>query len=214
VSAKRRCRLRFVSELIDQFGQWRVDLINQYFVQADIFEILKLNPSSRLDADLLAWAPQKHGLFTVQSAYGLAMEETWRPTTVSPSSGPNGMRNIWDLIWKSDAPPKVQHFAWRLATDSLPTWRNKHKRNLEITDQCPVCGVEPEDNFYPFFHCTLSKQLWYSMDDKWQLPDLCSVLNTGVDWLLNFICTMFKGMICKVLMILWRLWHIRNEIVQ
>jgi hypothetical protein len=94
VSAKRRCRLRFVSELIDQFGQWHVDLINQYFVQADIFEILKINPSSRLDVDLLAWAPQKHGLFTVRSAYGLAMEEIWRPTTVSSSSGPNGMWNI------------------------------------------------------------------------------------------------------------------------
>lgn len=54
---------------------WKIDLLNQYFVPADINEILKIPPSSRLDVDHLAWAPVRHGI--VQSAYGMAMDELW-----------------------------------------------------------------------------------------------------------------------------------------
>ena len=110
-----------MAELIDQFGNWKVELLNQYFRHADISEILKIKPSPRLHADQLAWAPTKHGLFTVRSAYWLAKECSWSDDTMSTSSVADGNRKIWELVWKSDVPPKVQHFAWRLATDSLPT---------------------------------------------------------------------------------------------
>jgi hypothetical protein len=106
VSTKRRCRLRFVSELIDQVGSWWVDLLNEYFIPMDIVEILKLKPSPRLMDDQLAWAPEKDGLFTVKSAYRLAMDESWRTSNESTSISPDGSRKIWDLIWKSNVPPK------------------------------------------------------------------------------------------------------------
>jgi hypothetical protein len=158
---------------------WRIDLLNQYFMPLDIAEILKIKPSPRLLHDQLAWAPEKHGLFTVRSAYGLSMDISWRSRTESSSSVPDGRRKIWDLIWKSDTPPKVQHFAWRLTTDSLPTWRNKFKRTLEVTDQCPLCGMEAEDNFHPFVRCTLAKLLWEYMAEKWPICDLEKIQNTG-----------------------------------
>ncbi|KAM0821072.1 hypothetical protein ACQ4PT_071022 [Festuca glaucescens] len=143
----------------------------------------------------------------------MAMEESWRPSHEASSSAPDGTRAIWGVVWKSDVPPKVQHFAWKLANDSLPTWRNKQKRNLETTDQCPICGREPEDNFHPFFGCTLAKELWNAMVEEWQIPVLSSVVNTGRDWLLNFLANQTKDIGNKVLMTLWRSWHIRNEIV-
>jgi hypothetical protein len=179
--------LRFVSELIDQVGSWRVDLLNEYFIPMDIVEILKLKPSPRLMDDQLAWAPEKDGLFTVKSAYRLAMDESWRTSNESTSISPDGSRKIWDLIWKSNVPPKVQNFAWRLATNSLPTWRNKCRRTLEVTDQCPVCGVEAEDNFHPFVRCTLAVQLWSYMMEVWHLPPGDSIENNGVEWLLTLL---------------------------
>jgi hypothetical protein len=121
ISPKGRCRLWFVSELLDQFGVWKVDVPNQYFGPMDVAEILKIKPSPRLLEDHLAWAPEKHGIFTVKSAYGFSMNESWRLLSKSSSSNPDGRRNIWNIIWKSDVPPKVQHFAWRVVTDSLPT---------------------------------------------------------------------------------------------
>jgi hypothetical protein len=133
-------------------------------------------------------------------------------STEFSSSAPDGMRKVWDLIWKSAFPPKVHHFAWRLATDSLPTWRNKHIQTLEVTDQCQVCGMEPEDNFHPFVRCNMAKQLWKFMAEKWHLPALESIEHTGVDWLISLLEKISSGMICRVLITPWRIWHVRNEI--
>jgi ribonuclease HI len=141
------------------------------------------------------------------------MNEKWRTTAESTSSALDGNRHVWDFIWKSDVPPKVQHFAWRLATDSLPSWLNKHKRTLETSGQCPVCAVETEDNFHPFFRCPLAKQFWNFMAEKWPLLEIKLIQNTGKDWLLTLLGNLPKESICKTLMTLWRIWHIRNEIV-
>jgi hypothetical protein len=77
----------------------------------DVVEILKIKPSPRLLEDHFAWAPEKNDFFTVKSTYGSAMDESWRLMSGSSSSNPDARRNIWNLIWKSDVPPKVQHFA-------------------------------------------------------------------------------------------------------
>lgn len=126
ISPKRRCRLRFVSELIDHHGVWKLDVLNQYFLPMDISEIVKLRPYPRALDDCLAWAPEKSGSFSVRSAYHIAMDEVWSPSSTSSSLAPDGSRDLWKLIRKSNVPPTVQTFAWRLCTDSLPMWRNKY----------------------------------------------------------------------------------------
>jgi hypothetical protein len=141
------------------------------------------------------------------------MDENWATSSLSSSSAPDGNRTLWDLVWKSDVPPKVQHFAWRLAKNSLPTWCNKKRRNIEISDQCPLCGMEAEDNFHPFLRCPLAKDLWIVMSEVWQLPDIVSIQNTGTEWLLNLLSNIPRRSINMVLMTLWRSWHVRNEIV-
>jgi hypothetical protein len=47
-------------------------------------------------------------------------------------------------------PPKVRIFAWKLATNALATWENKHKRNLEISNICIISSVEYKDLSMPF----------------------------------------------------------------
>jgi hypothetical protein len=141
------------------------------------------------------------------------MDENWATSSLSSSSAPDGNRTLWDLVWKSDVPPKVQHFAWRLATNSLPTWCNKKRRNIEISDQCPLCGMEAEDNFHPFLRCSLAKDLWIVMSEVWQLPDIVSIQNTRTEWLLNVLSNIPRRSINMVLMTLWWSWHVRNEIV-
>lgn len=112
------------------------------------------------------------------------------------------MRN---LIWKRSVPPKVQNFTWRLSTDSFPTQRNKHKCKLELTDQCPVCGIEPEDNFHPFIRRPLARSLWSHMAVEWQLPAPEGFQNAGKEWLLNAIGNLPKRIIDKV----WSLLEIK-----
>ena len=93
--------------------------------------------------------PEKNGIFTVRSAYRLVVDDSAGPLIASSSSNPNG-REGWKAIWSCRAPPKVLTFACRLASDSLATWCNKHKRSLEVFKTCLVYGMEDEDSFHVF----------------------------------------------------------------
>ena len=95
------------------------------------------------------------GTFSVKSAYHLAFDEIHRAVVVSSSSSPSNARSCWKFIWSCGVPPSVANFAWRVATDRLPTWKNKHKIGLEHHGTGPVCGMEEEDNFHPFIRCRL-----------------------------------------------------------
>jgi hypothetical protein len=128
--------------LLNDNGSWNIQLLTQYFVLADVEEILKIRASPRLGEDVIAWGPEKLGNFTVKSAYHMAFDELHRGSAVSSSTSPSGGRSCWEFIWKCGAPRTVTNFAWRVATDGPPTWRNKHKIGLELTSRCPVCGVE------------------------------------------------------------------------
>ena len=68
-------------------------------------------------------------------------------------------------------PPKVRVFAWRVVTNSLATWTNKASRHLELTDICPLCGVEREDGFHALCRCPVARELWRVMALDWNIPD-------------------------------------------
>lgn len=100
-----------------------------------------------------------------------------------------------------------------MAANSLPTWQNKHARGLEIVDVCPICSVETEDNFHPFFRCPLARELWRTMSEIWSLPCLESIQNNGTEWLLQVLHPLPEIERSMMLMTLWRAWHIHNEVV-
>lgn len=92
VSLQGRCRIRFVSGLLNDNGSWNLELLRQYFIPADVQEIIKTRASPRLGEDVIAWGPGKFGVFTVKSAYNVAFEEAHRDSAVACSSSPNGNR--------------------------------------------------------------------------------------------------------------------------
>lgn len=105
----------------------------------------------------------------------------------------------------------ILHGAWLLTLSRFE--KNKMKRTLEVTDQCPLCGLETEDKFHPFFRCNLAKQLWVYMAEKWKIPAMESIRNTRKAWLLNLLCNLSVGSRSMVLMTLWRIWHVHNEVL-
>ena len=181
ITQQGRCRLRRVSELLDEHGAWRGTLLQQYFLPVDVQEILKIKASPRLGADFLAWGAERTGIFTVRSAYRLALEDKLCPSSVAASRAPDGRRAVWALLWRCPAPPKVRVFAWRLATNSLATWSNKFSQHMEVTDICPLCGLEREDTFHVFCRCPRAVHLWQTMVEVWSIPDIESVRNTGME---------------------------------
>jgi hypothetical protein len=174
---------------------------------------LKIKLPQRDMEDVLAWAPEKSGVFSVRSAYKLAKEEAERPRTTTASRAPDGTRAIWKALWRCPAPPKVRVFAWKLITNSLATWENKYHRNIETTDTCVLCGMESETTFHAFCRCPMARNLWNAMAEIWRLPKVDELVNNGSEWLLHLLdqCSEIEG--TMLLMTLWRIWHVRNEVV-
>ena len=108
ISPKRQCRLNRVSDFINEYGAWNEETLKKHFCLADVSAILKIRTSPRLEQDFIAWGPDPKGIFTVRSAYRLAMyahEEAC--AGAATSTRPNGDRPVWNLIWKSKVPHKI-----------------------------------------------------------------------------------------------------------
>src|SRR4051812_33929961 len=104
-------------------------------------------------------------------------------------------------------------FAWKLASNALATWENKCKCNLKITNICPICGVEREDSFHALCRCPLATSLWRTMAEIWPLPELLSIHNTTSEWILHLLVGKTELERTRILMLLWRIWYVRNEVV-
>jgi hypothetical protein len=75
-----------------------MQLLQEYFVQEDIEEIIQIKVNPRRAEDVLAWAPLSNGIFTIKSVYWLGMEELSWPSQGARSRAPNGWRAIWKAL--------------------------------------------------------------------------------------------------------------------
>jgi ribonuclease HI len=212
---KKNTRLRWINQLIDRNSNtWNTPLLRELFFEHDVQAILGIElPLQNLE-DRLAWQPERNGIFTVKSAYWLALSLKHQQRDVgSTSSKTDGERSLWNCIWKTDVPPKVRIFGWRLATDSLPTRKNKFRRTLEPDDTCTICGSAVEDAHHATVRCSKAAGLRQAMRDHWALPKENSFNFTGKDWLLVCLNQVGKAARAKILLLLWRAWHLRNDII-
>jgi hypothetical protein len=179
----------------------------------DATEILKIKIPHREVEDCVAWHYEKSGLFTVRSAYKLAMclKETGPQSSTSGASMDD--RSIWDAIWKAGVPAKIKIFAWRVATNTLATKVNKCKRTLATTNTCDVCGNAEENEYHAVVACTKSRALRQAMRAHWRLPKEKDFWYTGEDWLQGLLNACSDDERNKTLLLLWRAWYLRDDIV-
>ncbi|KAI5000259.1 hypothetical protein ZWY2020_004848 [Hordeum vulgare] len=96
---KRNCRLNKVKDFLDVYGNWKSDLLQQFFCPADVASIMKICTSARQMEDFISWPWDKSGNFSVKTAYHFAMSSCW--SQLSPcasSSAPTGDRAMWKMI--------------------------------------------------------------------------------------------------------------------
>ena len=100
---KNRSRLKWVSDLFKSGSrEWNNNIIRHLFHHHDAEEILKLRIQSSGDGDLIAWHFEKNGLFSVKSAYNLALKLKDRKENIGQSI--DGERRLCDIIWKANIP--------------------------------------------------------------------------------------------------------------
>jgi hypothetical protein len=125
-----------VSELFNPItGEWDEQLIAETFWPEDAIEILRIPIADNLE-DWLAWYFDTKSLFSVKSAYKVAVAKRDRlpglDTSTSRSGSDNKNQFEWYKIWQLKVPNKVKIFMWRFAHNSLPTRRNLVRHGIDI----------------------------------------------------------------------------------
>ncbi|KAF8740822.1 hypothetical protein HU200_013702 [Digitaria exilis] len=202
-SRQGRCRLRWVSELLDIDGKdWDFDKLARLFNPADADAIAKIKLPARVSEDFLAWHPEKTGLFSVSSAYNLGLSLQNDQTQEASSEAADGERKIWGLVWNG----------LKLCREALPTRRAKFIRKMETSALCTLCDREAETGFHATVACPQAKCLRKAMREHWHLPEERLFEYTGPVWLLLLldICSEEQRDLVKLL--LWKAWAVHNNI--
>jgi hypothetical protein len=123
ISARGRCRLRWVSELLDSSGkEWDYNLLLSYF------------------RPCRCWCHQKEGCHLLEHGKNMHFHCArclWPgPTAQEPKQGSMifnlkhqwGHRVVWNHVWRGAVSRKVKIFTWKPGRDALPTKSNKHNR--------------------------------------------------------------------------------------
>lgn len=150
--------VEIVSDLTTESGAWDEGLIRDIFFPVDAVAILKLPMVSRGE-DMWAWEREKHGIYSVKSAYRL-QEDVQNQGVIDYDNPGSSMEGPWKLIWKLEVPPKVKVFWWRVMHDYLPAKKELHRRHLEPTAHCETCGSEEESLRHVLTECTIARIFW------------------------------------------------------
>lgn len=149
----------------------------------------------------------------MKSVYNFARDEILaRHGAVACSTRPDGSRPGWKMLWSCGAPPKVCVFAWKAAREALATRLNKMKRHMEVDGVCSICGQEDESVHHALVRCPHARNLWNVMRVVWDLPSEEVLSRREPDWLLLLLHELSETQRMLVLMVLWRAWHIHNEL--
>ncbi|KAL3826043.1 hypothetical protein ACJIZ3_022072 [Penstemon smallii] len=199
-----------VSELIDaSTGNWDSYRVRSMFFEDDINCILSIPLGSNQNVDKRIWHYNQNGLFSVKSAYHLAVKMDRDQHSLASSSSSVGVSNDWNWLWNLKLPNKIKIFVWRACKGLLPTRANLVKRKVTTVQSCVMCEDSTEVIFHCLYSCPLARQVWAVSN----IP--CSVYNfVGFevrDWLLNMKQKSEEGIFDLCLLLCWSLWHARNK---
>ena len=139
---------------------WNVEVLQNYFYPWEADAIRKIYVSEACNSDCLVWPKTSKGCYSVKSAYWMLATEAINEA--ASSFGGAGTK-VWKNIWKIRVPPKIKHFMWRSATDSLPTKQNIACRKIPIDETCSLCDDQQETSMHVIWLCDQAKAVWKSV---------------------------------------------------
>lgn len=201
-----------VAELINPVTrQWDELLVRDIFWEEDAEVILAL-PVYQGRSNMVAWHYDKHGVFSVKSAYKVARDTYIRNHTSQGQQGGSnpGPLSLWKRVWKLSCPNKIKHFLWRFLHNSHPLRDNLIRRGMEIVPRCPVCNQVGEDGGHLFFKCGMARQVWELLGLSTEREVLANFY-TPID-VVEFILRASESRNLMMIVALWYTWSERNAI--
>jgi hypothetical protein len=86
-------------------------------------------------------------------------------------------------------------------------------RKLCETATCQICDMEDETGFHAVVRCTKAVALRQEMRAYCTLPEEEQFQRAGPDWLLLLLGSLSKEIGAQILMLFWRMWQLRNDII-
>ena len=136
-----------------------MNLLNIIFLPFEVEEIAGIPLSIRLPDDKQMWAETSNGLFSVRSAYKLALELENDKEAGSSSDGSH-LRRFWKRLWSCQILHKIRHFTWRAARDILPTKAKLVARKILVYSRCEECGIYAKSFYHVFWECSKARDTW------------------------------------------------------
>jgi hypothetical protein len=216
-SLKPRVRLpgvtiKTVDELFETGNrQWNEQLVRQSFIAIDAEEVLRVRPSRTMDSDVLAWAPEKTGVYSVRSAYQLLKSEQAQRIAEKEGGGATSTGGVWwKRLSKLKIPPKVRIFWWMALNGFLPSKAELKRRHIREEGYCDVCGDPSESLYHVMITCPWAKRFWAEVKATLgrKLPEL-HPSTWATDLLSGSVCSMDDAavFVCEC----WSLWSGRNR---
>jgi hypothetical protein len=200
-----------VSSLIDPITRrWRLERLHQFFLPMDITAIMSIPLGHIPTEDKRVWVGNNNGIFTVKSAYHIALN-LQSSTTQEESSTGDPYRSLWKTIWHMKLPSKIRIFAWRTCKQGLPTMEILQRRGLNVNPSCPRCNEGAESISHAIWECSKIREIW-------RLGDFLDILPVQVSDVREIILILMeKGLIGQLeffWMVAWNVWWDRNKRIQ
>lgn len=104
----------------------------------DLDLILKIPITMSRRCDELVWHYSNNGIYSVRSAYHLALDSKKALHNLGSSSG--GGRDDWKRIWIMNIPLKIKLFFWHACKEFWPVRWNLYRRHMGSVADCLSCG--------------------------------------------------------------------------
>ncbi|XP_054801608.1 uncharacterized protein LOC129305663 [Prosopis cineraria] len=157
--------------------------------------------TNQANEKVVRWKHEKHGIFTVRSAYDSLIDSYDCPD------------QIWAKIWKLRVPQRCRSFLWLMSHDRILTNKSRFDRHLDIQPWCSCCPEEFEDTLHVMRQCPEAKEVWMKLLRPSQrraffttdLREWCK-MNLKIQVTVNNFkwCDLF-AVLC------WAIWKRRNE---
>ncbi|KAJ9554109.1 hypothetical protein OSB04_018154 [Centaurea solstitialis] len=196
-----------VGDLVNPLSQeWNRELLARLFSSRDCNRILNLSPPNESHPDKIIWHWTEDGIYSVKSCYRLITEK------IAPLSH-LFISGDWKRIWKANIPNKVKFFIWRAIREVIPTRNALQSRGIQVPPLCPLCNRNVENNWHALVDCPQVRSIWNETGLSSEIDARTLEANSFSELIFKFLHDHSGHDGDSFLMLLWSIWHRRNDIV-
>jgi hypothetical protein len=160
-----------VSSLIDEETcWWNFQLVQDNFNREVADFICNIPVFPQRQQDKLIWAGTKNGVFSVRSAYHLALDKKERNR--GSCSYEEHSKRLWKIVWKVEVPTVAKVFLWKACSNILPTKLNLFRKGIVPDALCPICDLYEETVKHVLWTCEAAKDVWSAC--RIRIQKMCS----------------------------------------